>query len=225
MSWWKFWKPKHQSPEFIRDFLALNEQTIPGIRSIDQLNFTVLDTETTGLDPSRDSILSFGAVKVSVLKIQITTAVEWYPVSENSGGKTAQIHGLVGISDPISKEEFIRRLLPYLGNSILVGHHLGFDLEMINRQLSALALDQLPNAGVDTLSLAIRLEQGPQADHSRINMGAYSLDALCQRYGIETEDRHTAAGDAFLTAQLFLKLLKVAERKGIIKYSDLIKSY
>lgn len=225
MSWWEFWKPKHERLEFIRDFLAANEQPIPEIRSIDQLNFTVLDTETTGLNPSRDSILSFGAVKVSELKIQIPTAVEWYPLSENTGGKTAQIHGLVDIPDQISKEEFVRRLLPYLGNSILVGHHLGFDLEMINRQLSDFGLDQLPNAGVDTLSLAIRLEHGPQADQNRIKMGTYSLDALCERYGIDTDDRHTAAGDAFLTAQLFLKLLKVAERKGIINYRDLIKNW
>jgi DNA polymerase III subunit epsilon len=225
MSWWEFWKKKQDRQEFIRDFLAVNEQTIPGIRSIDQLNFTVLDTETTGLDPSRDSILSFGAVKISESKIQIPTAVEWYPRSENKGEKTAQIHGLVSITEQISGEEFIRRLLPYLGNSILVGHHLGFDLRMITRQLKAFGVDRLPNAGIDTLSLAIRLEHGPQADQSRINRERYSLDALCKRYGIETDDRHTAAGDAFLTAQLFQKLLKAATGKGIVNYRDLIKSW
>jgi DNA polymerase III subunit epsilon len=223
MSWWEFWKPKQEREEFIRDFLAANERAVPGIRSIDQLNFTVLDTETTGLDPSRDSILSFGAVKISESKIQIPTAVEWYPRSEYRGGKTAQIHGLVNIAQQISREEFMRRLLPYLGNSILVGHHLGFDLEMITRQLKAFGVDRLPNAGIDTLNLAIRLEHGPQADQNRINRERYSLDSLCKRYGIETDDRHTAAGDAFLTAQLFQKLLKAATGKVIVNYRDLIK--
>lgn len=223
MSWWEFWKPKTERLEFVKDFLEVNEQIIPGVRSLSQLKFTVLDTETTGLDSSKDSILSFGAVKISDLKIQITTAVEWYPKSENSAGKAAQIHGLVGISDQISSEEFLKRLLLYLGNTIIVGHHIGFDLEMISKELRLFGINQLPNPVIDTLNLAIRLEHGPQADQSRIAMGAYGLDELCKRYGIETEDRHTAGGDAFLTAQLFLKLLKLAEKKGIRTFKDLIR--
>jgi len=224
MSWWEFWKPKTERLEFIKDFLGINTQSIPGVRSISQLVFTVLDTETTGLDSTKDSILSFGAVKISELKIQIPSAVEWYPKSENETGKAAQIHGLVGISDQILVDEFLKRLLPYLGNSIIVGHHIGFDLEMIGKLLKPFGLIQLPNSVIDTLDLAIRLEHGPHADRSRIGMGTYSLDELCIRYGIEMDDRHTAAGDAFLTAQLFLKLLKVAERKGIKNYESLMKN-
>lgn len=225
MSWWEFWKPKRERLEFVRDFLEKNAQTIPGIRSIEQLQFTVMDTETSGLDPGKDSILSFGAVKISDMKIQIPTAVEWYPRAENSGGKTAQIHGLVAIPNQISLEEFLKKLLPYLGNSIVVGHHIGFDLEMIERQLKPFGIEKLPNPVIDTMNLAIRLEHGPHADRSRINLETYSLDALCLRYGIETDDRHTAAGDAFLTAQLFLKLLKKCSQKGIINFKDLMKNY
>lgn len=225
MSWWEFWKPKPERLDFIRDFLEVNDQAIPGIRKIDQLNFTVLDTETSGLDPAKDSILSFGAVKISQLKIQIQSAVEWYPVPENSGGKTATIHGLVAIPDQIFREEFLKRLLPYLSNSILVGHHLGFDLEMLQKQLKPFGLGKLPNPVIDTMNLAIRLDHGPHADRSRIQPETYSLDAICQRYGIETEDRHTAAGDAFLTAQLFLKLIKKCSQKGIFNFKDLMKNY
>jgi DNA polymerase-3 subunit epsilon len=223
MSWWEFWKPKAERLDFVRDFLELNEQNVPGVRSIDQLDFTVLDTETTGLESSKDSILSFGAVKISGLKIQIITAVEWYPKAENASGKAAQIHGLLGISDQIPVEEFLERLLPYLGNSIIVGHHIGFDLEMISKELKAFGMSRLPNAVIDTLDLAIRLEHGPQVDQSRIQMSNYSLDELCMRYEIEMDDRHTAGGDAFLTAQLFLKLLKLAEKKGIRTYKELLR--
>ncbi len=225
MSWWEFWKPRQEPLDFVREFLESNAQPIPGIRTLDQLDFTVLDTETSGLDPARDSILSFGAVKISEQKIQIPTAVEWYPVAKNPGGKTAPIHGLVAIPDQISMEEFLRRLLSYLGNSILVGHHIGFDLEILTNQFRPFGIGKLPNPVIDTLSLAVRLEHGPQADRSRINLETYSLDALCARYGIETEDRHTAAGDAFLTAQLFLKLLKKCRQKGIHHFRDLVKNY
>lgn len=224
MSWWEFWKPKQERLDFVREFLELNQVEIPGIRSIEQLDFTVFDTETTGLDPAKDSILSVGAVKISNLKIQVSSAEEWYPKAEKIGGKASQIHGLVEISDQISAEEFFRRFLPYLGNSILVGHHIGFDLDMISKQLSTFGVGRLPNAVIDTLNFAIRLEHGPQADWTKINMALYSLDSLCSRFGIELDDRHTAAGDAFLTAQLFLKLLKVAARKGIISYRDLMKN-
>ena len=223
MSWWEFWKPKKERLDFIREFLELNTQPIPGIRRIDQLNFTVLDTETTGFDPVKDSILSFGAVQISGMKIQISTAVEWYPLTENSSRKTAPIHGLVEISQPIAIEDFSKKLLGYLGNSILVGHHVGFDLQMLGNLLKPFGIAQFPNPVIDTLSLAIRLEHGPNADFSRINRESYSLDELCKRYGIETDDRHTAAGDAFLTAQLFLKLLKLAEKKGIRAYKELIR--
>lgn len=225
MSWWKFWKPKHERLEFIRDFLENNAQPIPGIRSFDQLKFTVLDTETSGLDPTKDSILSCGAVKISELKIQVSTSAEWYPVAENSGQKTATIHGLIAFPDQIPTEEFLKLLLAYLSNSILVGHHIGFDLEMLERQLRSFGLEKLPNPVIDTLNLAIRLEHGPQADRTRINLETYSLDSLCRRYGIETDDRHTAAGDAFLTAQLFLKLLKKCSQKGINNFKDLMKNY
>ncbi|MFN4000301.1 PolC-type DNA polymerase III [Algoriphagus sp.] len=223
MSWWEFWKPKIERLEFVRDFLEVNKHTIPGIRSINQLKFTVLDTETTGLEPSMDSILSFGAVKISDLKIQVPSAVEWYPKSDKKTGKASLIHGLVRISDQISVEEFLKKLLPYLNNSIIIGHHIGFDLEMINKELKPFGINQLPNPVIDTLNLAIRLEHGPNADRSRIAMGAYSLDELCNRYGIEPDDRHTAGGDAFLTAQLFLKLLKLADKKGIRTFKDLIR--
>jgi DNA polymerase-3 subunit epsilon len=223
MSWWEFWKPKEERLDFVRDFLAANEQPIPGVRAISQLKFTILDTETTGLEPAKDSILSFGAVKISELKIQVPTAVEWYPKSKNLPGKAAQIHGLVDIKNQISEEEFVKLLLPYLSDSILVGHHIGFDLEMIGKALRPYGISRLPNPVIDTLNFAIRLEHGPQADFSRIQMGTYSLDDLCARFGIETEDRHTAAGDAFLTAQLFLKLLRLAEKKGIRTYKELLR--
>ncbi len=223
MSWWEFWKPKQERLDFVREFLEVNQVEIPGIRSIEQLDFTIIDTETTGLDPTKDSILSFGAVKISHLRIQIPSAVEWYPKSTNATGKSAQIHGLVGIPDQISIDEFLQRLLPFLGNSIIVGHHIGFDLEMIGRLLRPYGINRMPNPVIDTFDFAIRLEHGPQVDQSRIQMNEYSLDSLGKRYGIEMDDRHTAGGDAFLTAQLFLKLLKKAERKGILTYKDLIR--
>ena len=94
---------------------------------------------------------------------------------------------------------------------------------MIQKACHPFGLEKIPNPMIDTMSLAIRLEHGPHADRNQVNPEHYGLDALCDRYGILAEDRHTAAGDAFLTAQLFLKLLKLAASKGIQNYGELIR--
>ncbi len=223
MNWWEFWKPKSEKADFVSSFLELSNISIPGIRAIDQLNFTVLDTETTGLNPAQDFILSFGAVKISRMTIQVSTAVEWYPVSPKNGKATAAIHGLLESKTPIQISDFVPNLLSYLGDSILVGHHLGFDLEMLLKTCKKFGLRDFPNPCIDTMNLAIRLEQGPNADRHQFKPEQYSLDALCDQYGIQKDDRHTAAGDAFLTAQLLLKLLMVAKKKGIKDFGNLMR--
>lgn len=223
MTWWEFWKPSTQKSDFTAAFLEQAKVSIPSIRAIDQLNFVVLDTETTGLDPTVDFILSFGAVKISNLTIQISSAVEWYPISPKNGKETAQIHEILNTKAPIPIAEFVPKFLEYIGNSILVGHHVGFDLQMLLKACKAFGLEDFPNPCVDTMNLAIRLEHGPHADRTQIKREEYSLDALCARYGIITEDRHTAAGDAFLTAQVFLKLLALARRKGINDFGQLLR--
>lgn len=222
MSWWEFWKESKQKNEFVQTYLEENLEKIPGIRSLDQLEFIVLDTETSGFEPKSDSVLSFGAVKIKELKILVNQSVEWYPKSPNSGKNTVAIHGLVAIQNTLSPEEFAGKLLQYLGNGIIVGHHIGFDLEMLKTLLKPYGFGQFKNPVLDTHQFAIRLEHGPLHEYGHILQEEYSLDGLCKRYGIPLDDRHTAAGDAFLTAQLFLKLLAKAKAKGITTYQSLL---
>jgi DNA polymerase-3 subunit epsilon len=222
MSWWEFWKAATPKTSFVQTYLEANADRIPGIRKVDQLIFTVLDTETSGLDPGKDSILSFGGVKISKAKILIHQSVEWYPEATDSGKKTAAIHGLVNVPNTLSKEEFAMNVLDYISNSIIVGHHIGFDLEILKNFLKPFGITQLKNPVIDTYHLAVRLEHGPMHDLSSIKKEDYSLDSLCKRYQIAMDDRHTAAGDAFLTAQLFLKLLAKAQSKGITTFQSLI---
>jgi DNA polymerase-3 subunit epsilon len=116
----------------------------------------------------------------------------------------------------------IRSFLEDAAQKILVGHHLGFDLAMLERAGRSLGLRKIKNPGLDTYDLAVRLDRGRYYDPRTIPSREYSLDRLCERYGISLDDRHTAAGDAFLTAQLLIKLLKVAAAKGIRSYGELM---
>lgn len=223
MSWWNFGEKKVKKADFVEAYLLKNQKPIPTIRSLDQLEFTIFDTETTGLSIKEDYILSFGGVKIRNEAIQIETALELYPNSPKSGQKTASIHGLIERQNQIPIRDFAEQSLQYFGNSILVAHHIGFDTEMMQKSCKPFGLERLPNPMLDTMNLAIRLELGPHADRSQVHPEDYGLDALCERYQILTEDRHTASGDAFLTAQLLLKLLKIAHIKGIKNFGQLIR--
>lgn len=220
---WPFGREKVPETDFVKEYLDRNTKRIPNVRNLDLLDFVVFDTETTGLNPKEDYILSFGAVKIKGKQILINSAVEWYPHSPKSGSKTAPIHGILDQKNTQPIEEFITRVLAYFGNSILVGHHVGFDLQMLHKASKGYGLPRIINPTLDTMNLAMRLDHGPNADRQMIYSGEYSLDALCKRYAIPLEDRHTAPGDAFLTAQLALKLLKAAESKGIDSFGKLIR--
>ncbi|MCE7055320.1 3'-5' exonuclease [Algoriphagus sp. AGSA1] len=223
MSWWPFSKSKNTSSDFVKEYLSKNEVTIPSIRTIGQLEFVVLDTETTGLDVKTDSVLSFGAVKIFNECILVKSAVEWYPESSKNLNQSPLIHGLVERSPQLPTSQFIRQVLTYLSNSIIVGHHVGFDLGMLQQMASPFGLSQFHNPVIDTMSFTIRLDHGPNANPNHIQTNNYSLEALCDRFQIPLDDRHTATGDALLTALLFLKLLKIAEAKGVNTYGQLIR--
>ncbi|AGA77541.1 3'-5' exonuclease [Echinicola vietnamensis] len=190
---------------------------------ISELSFLVVDTETTGLDVKKDHILAFGGIKVSNNRILVQSSREQFVHSKKKNASSIKIHEIVQPSNAISPREFVRGFLPYLGSDILVAHHAGFDLAMIEKICYPFGLRKLANPVVDTGDLAMRLEHGIHYDPSRINLRDYSLDKLCERYNIPIQDRHTAAGDAFLTAQLLLKLLKEAEKRGVVTYGDLMR--
>ena len=79
-----------------------------------------------------------------------------------------------------------------------------FDIEMINQSLARLDLGKLKNQSMDTDIMYQKLKYLPYEQHT-------SLDELCTIYKIKKSDRHTASGDAFITALLFLKLKRKLE--------------
>jgi len=200
---------------FVKDYEGLFDGKAAVNTPIDQVTFTVLDTETTGLEPQRDYILSFGAIKLKDWKINVSSAMELYLEAPFKRNSALGVHEIIDQSSSLTLTDFAQKVLPYLSNTVIVGHHVGFDVAMLEKTFLPFGLPQLLNHTIDTLDLAVRLEKGMYYDPMLIRGEDYSLDALCQRYRIPLEDRHTASGDAFLAAQLLLKLLKQAESKGI----------
>ncbi len=205
-------KSSRDFPSFWKDYLRLFQAT----PEKNQGRLVAFDTETTGLLPKKDDMLSIGAVAFRENTIMISDSYEVYIQNySDKGVESIPIHGIVSnhihaltISDAI--EGFVQ----YIGNGILVGHNVGFDVAMINEGLKKMGIKgKLKNKTMDTAKMAIRLDHGSHP--SQVYAKDYSLDRLCKRFNIALHDRHNAAGDAYLTALIFLRLRPLLAERGV----------
>lgn len=178
--------------------------------AIDDVRFVVLDTETTGLNPETDRIITIGAVAVQNGEIVLRDSFDaLLKVETNTDSVT--VHGVTrdesrkGMEEP----EAIASFLDYLSDGVLVGHHIGHDVATFDAACMRHWDFQLSNRVVDTLTLTLLLEKDG-AFAGRPPIRRFTLDALSEMFDVIPHDRHTAAGDAFITAQIFLRLRRLA---------------
>ncbi len=195
---------KVTTPEFWNEYHASFEQGLPS--SVKETSFVVLDTETTGFDLKNDRILSIGALRIQDGTIKAKEAFEVFLDQTTFDGRTVEIHGILkkGKTTKISEVEGLKVLLHLLKNAVLVAHHVGFDVGMINAALKRNGLPKLMNKELDTAILYNKIL--PRS--KRKTEGHHSLDELCAHFNISKTDRHTALGDAYITAIAFLRILE-----------------
>lgn len=165
--------------------------------------YVVFDSETTGLDHRKDVILSIGAVAVVNSSVIVNDSLELFLKQDIYKPEVASIHGILkeGKEHKIVEAEAIIRFLEFIKNSTLIGHNINFDIEMINQALKRLDVGKLKNDSMDTDAMYQKFKGLQEDQHS-------TLDELCKVLKVERSDRHTASGDAFITALVFLKLKK-----------------
>jgi DNA polymerase III subunit epsilon len=162
----------------------------------------VFDTETTGLDPAAGHrIVEIGCVEI-LNAIPTGQTFHFYLDPERDMPDEAfRVHGL-SIEFLTGKPKFAEvasKFLSFVGDAMLVAHNAEFDMRFLNAELALLGLGPLSHERiVDTLALARRRHPGAPA----------SLDALCQRYGIDASRRtkHGALLDAELLAEVYAEL-------------------
>nr|WP_315164414.1 3'-5' exonuclease [uncultured Flavobacterium sp.] len=182
---------------------------------IDAVRFVVLDTETTGFDYTTDRILCIGAIVLQNNTIPINGSFEVYIQQEHYDQATAKIHGILKefVIDRPTELEALQQFLDFLGDSIIIAHHTIFDITMINKALERNGLPELKNKTLDT---AVLYKKTLLVSNLLDRKENYSLDELADKFDISKKDRHTAMGDAYITAIAFLKILnKLRERKEI----------
>ncbi|WP_322549968.1 3'-5' exonuclease [Flavobacterium psychraquaticum] len=190
-----------EHPKFWETYLTYFEEN-----QSKEKRYVVFDCETTGLDYKSDRILSIGAVAIQNNEIIVNDYLEVFLQQEVFKAETVPIHGILreGKEEKIVEAEAVIRFLEFVKDATLVGHHVDFDIEMINQSLTRLDLGKLKNQSMDTDIMYQKLKYLPYEQHT-------SLDELCTIYKIKKSDRHTASGDAFITALLFLKLKRKLE--------------
>lgn len=210
--------------EALRAYRTSFQQSWTEDAPIDQVRFCVLDCETTGLDPQRHRIVSIGAVGVVEEQIDLSDTLEvMLRVRFNTAATL--VHGITRSEtrDALDEPEALERLLDYLRDGVIVGHHISHDLRMIDAALARYSDAQLANAHLDTGVLMQRL-LARGGFRSTAVLDDASLDALCRFFEILPHDRHTAPGDAFLTAGILIRQLRAARRSGLSKLGELLQT-
>ncbi len=179
-------------PEFWKDYLSKFEHK--------SNRFVVLSTETSGLSLIKDVILSMGAFSIVDDSILIAdsfeTVIAQYKFFHDNG-----ISNEFTVETKMKKmvePDGINALVDFIGNSVLVGHHIDFDVEMINVALEKLGCGRLKNEALDIDVMQRKLKD--------INNKQFSLEELCDIYKIPKSDRNSSSEDAYKIALLFLKL-------------------
>ena len=178
-------------------------------RSLAALSFTIFDTETTGLDPSGgDEILQIGAVRMVNGKLLRGERFDQLVDPRRSiPSASIPIHGIT--PDMVQGQPTIQQVLPafhrYAHDTVLVAHNAAFDMRFLQLKESTTGL-RFDQPVLDTLLLSAVLH--PQQDSPR-------LEAIAERLGVRVVGRHTALGDALVTAEVFQKLVPLLADRGI----------
>jgi len=189
--------------------------------SLEDSNFSILDTETTGLHVENgDQIISVASLRVSNLKINKDNILnELVNPQMKIPEASIKIHNIT--DDQVQSKptivEISDKILKFIKKSILVGHNINFDINFLkqNSKSSGLADRMKVIKAIDTIYLTASLFP---------DLKNYELTNLCNFFEIKTDDqtRHSALGDCIITARLFLYLLNIAKLKGVKNISDLI---
>jgi len=202
------------TPAFIDRYRSRFVSTWADDTPIADVRFVVLDSETTGLNPATDRLITIGAVAVIDGEIVIADSFDaLLKVDENTSAVT--VHGITrdesarGVDEP----QALEALLDYLADGVIVGHHIGHDIATLDAAYGRHWGVQLRNRSLDTMDLTLHLERAG-AFEGRPPIRHFTLDSLCEMFGVIPHDRHTASGDAFITAQVFLRLVRLSARTG-----------
>jgi DNA polymerase III subunit epsilon len=211
-----WFKRKTSDLPFVQDYLESNSKPSSNTSDLSELKLIVVDIETSGLDIHKDRILSVSTLCIDRMELSVDSLRQWLVYQPDPfWNQAVEIHGILPSETQLGKPEddVMRELLPILANHPVVGHHVGFDLRMLDRAARRHFGLKLCNRWVDTAHLSMHVLD---AFHHTGYPGQRppSLDDICSQLNITVIDRHTSTGDAYACAEAFL-LLSARLRKHL----------
>ena len=142
----------------VERYLAAFENSWQGDTPAGNVRFVALDTETTGLDPRRDRIITIGAVVVQRRRDLLEDSFEvLLKMAYNNSSVT--VHGITRdeAAGGMEEAEAVALFLDYLLDGVIVGHHIGHDIEALNCACERHFNLTLHNRSLDTMDLTLHL--------------------------------------------------------------------
>ncbi|MDA8259831.1 MAG: exonuclease domain-containing protein [Betaproteobacteria bacterium] len=179
-------------------------------RKLTELVYSVFDTETTGLLPSEgDEIIQMGAVRIvnnRLLRQEIFDQLVDPGIPLKPDG--IPIHGITEAM--VNGQPRLDVVLPafheFCAETVLVAHNAAFDLRFFQLKEDSLGV-RFTQPVLDTLLLSAVIHPTQES---------HSLESIAERLGINVIGRHTALGDAFVTGEVFLKMIPLLADMGIL---------
>ena len=182
-------------------------------KNIDEIEFVIFDTETTGLDPSTGDRI----VEIAALKFKGTEKVAEFQALVNPGRPISAAAFAVNkisqemLQDAATPETVIPKFIDFIQGTCVCSYNAGFDLEFLNNELKILSLPALKDILIiDALKMAKRVLPG---------LERYALWFVSDTLGIKIEQKHRAFSDVELTLAVFDKLKNILKTKGITDFN------
>jgi DNA polymerase III subunit epsilon len=218
-----FFKAKKAKPRLSLPPDTLWDLDLP----IQEIRAVVLDTELTGLDRKHDSIVSIGAVKMAGGRVEIgRTFYQLVNPHMEMNAQVVIVHEITP-SEVLKKPDIgpvLSDFLEFCGKDILIGHYVSLDLAFINREIKRTGNRALKNPAFDTMSLMHWWRSNtPGHGPDFFAPKKFELVEIAKELGIQVQGAHNALMDAFMTAQVFQRLLPRLQSLGIKTLADLLR--
>jgi CBS domain-containing protein len=182
------------------------------------LNAVVVDTETTGLDPATARVIEVGALRLTGGRLADTPPLRRLIRPDIMiPADSTRIHGFTdgAVADAPQFSAVWPELEGYFGDTVLIGHSIGFDLAVLERECVRAKIPWLNRPSLCTRLLTQIVNPA---------LEDFSLDRVADWHGVEVVERHSALGDATTAAKIFQKLVPHLRDRGIRTLGEAIRA-